>query len=156
MKLLQSIESSIAKLRWWFLIPIIAALLALSAWALRQNNLKMLELRDAVVLVDQDSGDINEITPVLEELGNYVLSHMNTDLGGPLELPGTYNVAVEQARERADHAYRQPADIGLLSNLPRLCSYMTQAHRNRIHECLPVRGEPDHPVLALEELDTEV
>lgn len=70
-----------------------------SVWLLRQNNLHMVHLRQEVIEIDAATGDINQVAPKLEELGNYVLNHMNTDMGSPLELPGTYNTAVEQIRK---------------------------------------------------------
>lgn len=88
--------------RWWHFAIALAVLLPLSAYFLRQNNLKMLELRDAVVAVDQKSGNIKKIDPLLSELRDYVLSHMNASLPSPLELPGSFNVAVEQARKKAE------------------------------------------------------
>ena len=77
--------------------------LPLSAWLLRQNNLKMIELRDAVVLIDARTGDIKQIEPALLEFREFVLSHMNANLPNnkPLELPGSFNKAVDQARARA-------------------------------------------------------
>lgn len=84
------------------LIGALPILVALSIWLLRQNNLTMVELRQTVIKVDTETGDINKVEPHLVALGNYVLGHMNTDLGGPVELPGSYNTAVERAREKAE------------------------------------------------------
>lgn len=71
-----------------------------SAWLLRQNNLRMIELRNEVIAEDAESGNIDKLAPKIEILGNYVLNHMNTDMGAPLELPGTYNAAVEKIRKK--------------------------------------------------------
>ena len=53
------------------------ASVASSVYALRQNNLKMLELREAVFAADRDDGDINT---ALSDLQLFVVSHMNTNL----------------------------------------------------------------------------
>lgn len=71
----------------------------ISAYLLRQNNLGMVERRDAVILADETTGDINKVEPSLIELRDYVSSHMNTDLGQPLELPGSYNTAVKEIQK---------------------------------------------------------
>lgn len=60
----------------------------ISAWALRQNNLKMIELREKVLIADETNGDIEG---TLNELNSYVINHMNTSLGQPLELVSLYN-----------------------------------------------------------------
>lgn len=91
-----------SKISWWHFGIAFLIMLGLSAYLLRQNNLKMLELRDKVVEIDQESGDIKKIEPALADLRDYVLTHMNASLPAPLELPGSFNVAVEQARRRAE------------------------------------------------------
>lgn len=92
----------LAGLSWLFLLVAFLLSLAISAYFLRQNNLRMLELRDAVVELDQSSGEISEIEPALLELRSYVLTHMNATLKSPLELPGSYNLAIEDARAIAE------------------------------------------------------
>lgn len=87
-------------------IPLVAIALILSlplaAYFLRQNNLTMLDLRSEVSRIDEQTGDLEEIAPALDELKGYVLTHMNTSLGDGLELPGAYNTAVEKARKAAE------------------------------------------------------
>ena len=62
--------------------------------ALRQNNLNMLKLRQQVVEVDANGGDVNS---ALIELRNFVFSHMNTQLRTndagepPIQLVASYN-----------------------------------------------------------------
>lgn len=87
------------RLRHFLIIFVLSV--PLTAYLLRQNNLTMIELRDIVLQVDRDTGDINEVAPHLENLGNYILNHMNTD-AGKVELPGTFNSAVERIRKRAE------------------------------------------------------
>lgn len=92
------------KISIWHFVFVLIISAAASIWLLRQNNLQMLVLRDAVTAIDTETGDINQTQPKLEELGNFVLNHMNTDMGAPLELPGAYNTAVEQVRKRVEES----------------------------------------------------
>ena len=78
--------------------------LALTMFALRDNNQEMVRLRAAVYAADKNGGDVEN---TLTELREYVHSHMNTDLTGggnaikpPIQLKYTYErlVAAEQAK----------------------------------------------------------
>lgn len=65
------------------MIPLTIAIVAsiVCVFALRANNLKALELRDNVVAVDKQNGDIEA---ALRELRTFVYGHMNTNLSsGP-------------------------------------------------------------------------
>ena len=102
----------------WHLVLLLSVLLPLTAWQLRLNNVRMVELRNEVVRVDSETGDINQVEPHLIALGNHVLNHMNTRLSGPIELPGSYNNAVEAARAEVEQSgtangqvYRDAQDI---------------------------------------------
>lgn len=100
-----------------FLIAFVLSL-PLSAYLLRQNNLTMLELRDTVLQVDEETGDIAQIEPHLTELANYVLNHMNTD-AGRIELPGAFNAAVEELRINAQSS--GSADAGIYVQAQEQC-----------------------------------
>lgn len=87
---------------WYFLIlAVIAGVIAI--FALRQNNLGAVRLRDHVLQVDKDNGDIET---ALRELRTYTYSHMNSSLASstaaypPIQLKYRYErlVAAEQAR----------------------------------------------------------
>jgi hypothetical protein len=76
--------------------------LATTALALRNNNLKMLVLWQAVKDADERAGDT---TQPLAELQKFVTGHMNTQLprlGKELELPlkNTYNARVKAEADR--------------------------------------------------------
>lgn len=88
----------------WFLVGIFAVSVMLSIFALRQNNLTMIALRDNVYAADKQGGDVEA---ALRELRVFVYGHMNTNLRAgstsseaPIQLTETYNrlVAAEQAR----------------------------------------------------------
>ncbi|MES2970975.1 MAG: hypothetical protein V4702_01485 [Patescibacteria group bacterium] len=87
---------------WYFLIAaVIFGVLAVSA--LRQNNLRALELRDEVLKTDQQNGDTEA---ALRKLREHVYAHMNTNLATstsvypPIQLKYRYErlVAAEKAR----------------------------------------------------------
>ncbi len=75
-------------IKTWQLGLITLVLLLLSALALRQNNLKMVELRNAVVVADKTGEGVSES---LEALNMYIFDHMNTQVVRPVELVNTYN-----------------------------------------------------------------
>lgn len=84
------------------------ASVASSVYALRQNNLKMLELREAVFTADRDDGDINT---ALSNLQLFVVSHMNTSLPKlgdekAIQLKYTYErrIAVDEVRVSEERA----------------------------------------------------
>lgn len=81
----------------------------LSIFALRSNNLKMTELRQAVYEADEQDGDVEL---ALRELRAFVYAHMNTDLRAgssssqpPIQLVNRFERAVsaEQARVAAQN-----------------------------------------------------
>lgn len=82
---------------WYFLIAFLF-FGTVSVFALRQNNLTALKLRDNVLAVDEQNGDVEA---ALRELRTYMYSHMNTSLateGGvypPIQLKYRYERLVE-------------------------------------------------------------
>ncbi len=109
---MNKLKNILEQVKLWQLMLAFVVSLPISAWLLRQNNLEMIELREAVILADEATGDIEQVEPALIDLQNYVTSHMNTDLGQPLELPGVYNRAVKQIQnnlksDTVKRAYRQ-------------------------------------------------
>ncbi len=92
---------------WYFVIIFILGASA-AAFALRQNNLRAIQLRDKVLQVDKENGDTEA---ALQELRQYTYSHMNTSLASdtgiypPIQLKYTYDrlVAAERARVEVDN-----------------------------------------------------
>ena len=89
-----------------FLVLFILSTL-LAVYSLRQNNLTMVKLRSAVYQADKENGDVNT---ALNNLRQYVYSHMNTDLssGGnaikpPIQLKYTYERLVAASQKRANN-----------------------------------------------------
>ncbi len=103
--------------RYVFLVLFVASALT-SVYALRSNNLTMVELRDKVYEVDKKNGDVNT---ALNDLRQYVYSHMNTDLSGgnnaikpPIQLRYTYERLVVEANKEAN-------DSGLYTEAANYC-----------------------------------
>lgn len=82
----------------WQLLIIFLVLLGVSAFLLRQNNLRMIELRNLVKKSDEENVDVDK---ALRNLQNYVTSHMNTDLGDGIALQHSYERAYTAAVEAA-------------------------------------------------------
>jgi hypothetical protein len=87
---------------WYFLLlAVICGLIAV--YSMRQNNLTALRLRDQVLQVDKDNGDVEA---ALNELRGYIYSHMNAGLASdtsvypPIQLKYSYDrlAAAEKAR----------------------------------------------------------
>ena len=64
---------------WYFIIAIVISL-SISVLALRHNNIRALQLRDTVIQVDKDNGDVES---ALRNLREYVYGHMHTQLAAP-------------------------------------------------------------------------
>lgn len=90
----------------YFVIPIlISGFIAVSA--LRQNNITAINLRDQVLQVDKENGDVEAALRTLRE---HVYSHMNSNLavpGGaypPVQLKYRYERLVEAEKGRVTNA----------------------------------------------------
>lgn len=83
---------------WYFLVLAIIATIV-CVLALRANNERMIQLRQAVYVADKNNGDV---AGALRNLQSYVTSHMNTDLSTgpnsvypPVQLKYTYERLVQ-------------------------------------------------------------
>lgn len=95
-------------------IPLVSLIIfsGISVWALRANNLQMLELKAAVITADEQDGDVEA---ALEELRAFVNSHMNTRLRTPgsteppIQLVNRFNklVALEESKAQTDASTAQ-------------------------------------------------
>lgn len=140
----------IRTIKIWQLIIAVIILVPLSGYLLRQNNLRMLELRDKVVQIDQDTGDFEKVKPHLEKLGSYVMSHMNADLDR-LELPGLYNTAVERIRKEVARSGNVNSEI--YRKAQQVCenpNVMLTVRAQCIQDYVTERAEPGTTVKQLE------
>lgn len=98
------------KLGWLQLSILLAVSLSINIHFLRQNNLKMVELTQDVIDIDKSSkGDIKKIEPVLVILAEYVSTHMNARMPGPVQLQYRYNRIIDklaEVKESKEETYR--------------------------------------------------
>jgi hypothetical protein len=92
---------------WYFLVGFIF-FGTLFVYSYRQNNLRMIQLRDAVFEADETNTDLEES---LRELRSFVYGHMNTDLTSsdtaikpPIQLKYQYERLSAAEKTRADQA----------------------------------------------------
>lgn len=90
--------------RAWPLLLAGVLFLALGVYGLRQNNYKMIELRQAVVKADEAGGNVEK---PLNKLRSFVHGHMNTDLSSgdfaitpPIQLKHRYEKLAAAEAER--------------------------------------------------------
>jgi hypothetical protein len=76
---------------WQLLVLLVLGTLC-SLFFLRQNNIKMVELRNLVLQADEQQGDISGAIKALNE---HVFSHMNTEIVRPIELVHSYNLQAQ-------------------------------------------------------------
>lgn len=82
----------------WVLVALLLAGAMSSMFFLRQNNLKMVELRNLVLQADEQQKDI---AIAIEALNAHVFAHMNTDIVRPIELVHSYNTQAQAVLEAA-------------------------------------------------------
>lgn len=68
------------KVKAWYFILAILISFSVAVIALRHNNIRAIELRDKVLQVDKDNGDVES---ALRNLREYIYGHMNTQLASP-------------------------------------------------------------------------
>jgi hypothetical protein len=100
---LQQLWRTVQKVKFWYFLLLAVIFGALALSALRQNNLRALELRNQVLRADEQNGDVEAALKTLRE---HVYAHMNTNLATstsvypPIQLKYRYDrlVAAEKAR----------------------------------------------------------
>lgn len=105
----QRLQRHLARVRglkpWYFLVlAVLAGLLAVGG--LRANNLRMIELRNALYVADEQAGDVEGALRALRE---HVHGHMNTNLVSgtngvrpPIQLKYTYERLVREQQARTN------------------------------------------------------
>jgi hypothetical protein len=93
-------------IRPWYFLAIAVICFGLAVYGLRQNNLRMVELRQAVIAADESGGNVEK---ALTNLRNYVYNHMNTELSGgqvaihpPIQLKSRYERLMAQQQEKVE------------------------------------------------------
>lgn len=110
-KQLHHLWTNIRRIKVWHLAVVFLVSATVAVFALRQNNLTMIELRAAVYEADEQAGDVEQ---ALQNLRKYVHAHMNTDLTGgqngvypPIQLKYTYQRLQQAEKERVKQSSAQ-------------------------------------------------
>lgn len=101
--------TSIRRVKTWQLLILLVLCGAMAIFLLRQNNLHMISLREAVTKADADPNA--DTKKALTNLQKYVTSHMNTNLENGVYLQQTYQRAYTAAVEAAANATNPQAAI---------------------------------------------
>lgn len=94
-----------------YLLALMPITIFLSAYFLRQNNLKMVELREAVIAADKSGKGVKKS---IENLNRHIFRHMNTTTVRPVELVNTYNreaqaIIKAASKDKSNDVYKQAA-----------------------------------------------
>jgi hypothetical protein len=91
----------------WYFVAAAIVFAIVGVWGLRDNYVKMTELRSAVYAADQNNGNVEQ---ALQDLRAHVNNHMNTKLTAengvypPIQLKYTYQRLVQTEQQRANAA----------------------------------------------------
>lgn len=118
---------------WYFVVAIIITA-GVAVYSLRQNNLNAIQLRDTVLQVDKDNGDVES---ALRDLRSYVYSHMNTKLSSPNGAYPPVQLKYRYERLLAAQKAAQPDNANLATQAQAYCESQIPTGRslNRI-ECI--------------------
>ncbi len=97
------------KIKTWILILLLIPLLGLDVWLLRQNHIKMTELRDAVLQADEEEND-EKIASTIKELREYTLNNIVINV---VEENGTQKVTFGTGPFYLQHQYLRDANKAL-------------------------------------------
>jgi len=90
--------TKIRAVKTWQLVALMLLFAALSVYGLRQNSLNLEPKIQAVLTADINNKDIET---AINELGDYVVHHMNADLPRPIQLENSYKRAVDKTYDKA-------------------------------------------------------
>lgn len=101
---LHHIWTLVRPVSYWYFFTLFLITGAIALFALRENNVRALELRDKVLQVDEANGDVEA---ALRELRAHIYGHMNASLAGgegsirpPIQLKYRYERLVRNEKQR--------------------------------------------------------
>ncbi len=88
---------------WYFFLAFVV-FLAIGVYAVRENNLTAIRLREEVLQADKQNGDVES---AINKLRSYMYSHMNASLSGgslqqPIQLKYRYERLVNEQKQKSD------------------------------------------------------
>lgn len=124
----------IKRVSGWYFVVAILLVAGLAVYSLRQNNLHAIELRDKVLQVDKENGDVES---ALRELRSYVYGHMNTELSSPNGAYPPVQLKYRYERLVAAQKATQPNNANLTTQAQAYCEKQIPTGRslNRI-DCI--------------------
>lgn len=100
----------IKQIRSWYLLILAIIFLAVGTMGLRQNNLEMIKLRDAVAVADKENKDVEA---ALNNLREFIYGHMNADpSSGNLAINPPIQLRYRYEKLAAEEAKRIKAETG--------------------------------------------
>lgn len=110
-KKLHHLWTKIRPISYWYFLALFIASSLVFVFAYRQNNLEALKMRDTLLEVDRQNGDVET---ELKNLRGFIYSHMNADLAGgpnsiypPIQLVHTYERLVQAEKDRVAAAQKE-------------------------------------------------
>ncbi len=106
-KRLHHFRTRLLKINYWVFLAAFLLSATIAVFALRQNNLNAISLRDELIKVDEQNGDVES---AIDKLRLYIYGHMNTDLASstsvypPIQLKHRYDRLVAAEKERTGQA----------------------------------------------------
>lgn len=109
---LRKIYQKIRVINTWYFFGLFVIFLIVGVLAVRQNNVKSIELRDAVIKADEQNKDVEG---VLRQLREHMYSHMNSGLSNgalkqPIQLKYRYERLVEAEKQKSGDSQQVYAD----------------------------------------------
>ena len=106
---LRRVWKRIKPINTWYFFAAFIVFLIIGVFAARQNNLRSIELRNEVLKVDEQNGDVEA---ALQKLREHMYSHMNAGLSSPslqqpIQLKFRYERLLAQAQEVASRSNEQ-------------------------------------------------
>lgn len=108
-KHLRHVWHTLKPINSWFFFAGFVVFLLIGIYAVRQNNVRSIELRDAVIAADEANGDVET---ALNNLRQHIYSHMNAGLSSgnlqqPIQLKYRYErlVAAQQKSSNGQDVY---------------------------------------------------
>ncbi len=137
------------RVKFWQLVVLSVLMLPVTAYFLRQNNLRMIELRNLVKQADEQNKDIPR---ALANLRNYIANHMNTGMGNGIYLEHSYQRAYDQAVQEAGKsgagaALYQQADHECQGLFSKTASF--QAYLQCVADKITASGSAEDPLAAV-------
>lgn len=119
-KQLHHLWTRLRPIKVWYLLVLFLVMTMVAALALRANNLRMIELRQAVYTADEQNKDVEG---TLQRLRSYVYAHMNTRLasGDDAVYPSVQLKYTYQRLQEAEKARAQAASSAVYSEAQTYC-----------------------------------